>query len=71
MSRQWRIQDFPEEGAPTAKVGVPAIILANFSKNCMKMKETGPTGACPWCLPGSANARDITTLMKTFTSEFY
>ena len=35
---QWRIQDFPEGGAPTDK---SAIILQFFAENCMKMKEFG------------------------------
>ena len=32
MARHWRIQDFPEVGAP------------NFPKNCMKLKEFGQGG---------------------------
>ena len=42
---QWRIQDFPEEGAPTPQLprGVRQHkILPNFPKNCMKLKEFGP-----------------------------
>ena len=48
---QWRIQDFPQGGAPTPKI---AIIFQIFAKNCMKMKEFGPPGgarvpgAPPW-----------------------
>ena len=38
---QWRIQDFPQGGAPTPKI---AIIFQIFAKNCMKMKEFGPPG---------------------------
>ena len=38
---QWRIQDFPQGGAPTPKI---AIIFQFFAKNCMKMKEFGPRG---------------------------
>ena len=38
---QWRIQDFPEAGSPTAK---SAIIFHFFAENCMKMKEFGPPG---------------------------
>ena len=30
-SIQWRIQDFPEEGALTPKGGAPTYYLANFS----------------------------------------
>ena len=39
---QWRIQDFPQGGAPTPKI---AIIFQIFAENCMKMKEFGPPGA--------------------------
>ena len=38
---QWRIQDFPQGGAPTPKI---AIIFHIFTENCMKMKEFGPPG---------------------------
>ena len=38
---QWRIQDFPQGGAPTSKI---AIIFQIFAENCMKMKEFGPPG---------------------------
>ena len=40
---QWRIQDFPEVGAPTlGGRGRQHTILPNFRKNCMKLKEFGP-----------------------------
>ena len=47
---QWRIQDFPQGGAPTPKI---AIIFHIFAKNCIKMKEFGPPGggARPWRPP--------------------
>ena len=45
---QWRIQDFPQGGAPTPKI---AIIFQIFAKNCMKMKEFGPPGGRPWRPP--------------------
>ena len=47
---QWRIQDFPQGGAPTPK---SAIIFQFFAENCMKMKEFGPPGggARPWRPP--------------------
>ena len=50
MPIQWRIQDFPQGGAPTPK---NAIIFQFFAKNCMKMKEFGPQGggARPWRPP--------------------
>ena len=41
---QWRIHDFPEEGAPTPRGGRQHTILPNFPKNCMKLKEFGPGG---------------------------
>ena len=41
---QWRIQDFPEEGAPTPRGGRQHTILPHFPKNCMKLKEFGPPG---------------------------
>ena len=43
---QWRIQDFPEEGAPTPQGGGGRqhTILPKFPKNCMKLKEFGPPG---------------------------
>ena len=50
VSDQWRIQDFPQGGAPTPKI---AIIFQIFAENCMKMKEFGPPGggARPWRPP--------------------
>ena len=36
---QWRIQDFPEEGALTPKGGRQPIIWSIFPENCMKMKK--------------------------------
>ena len=52
---QWRIQDFPQGGAPTPKI---AIIFHIFAENCMKMKEFGPPGGArvPGAPLGSANA---------------
>ena len=51
---QWRIQDFPQGGAPTPKI---AIIFHIFAENCMKMKEFGPQGGRASLAPplGSAN----------------
>ena len=43
---QWRIQDFPEKGAPTPLGGRQHTILPKFPKNCMKLKEFGPGDAC-------------------------
>ena len=41
---QWRIQDFPEVGRanrPGSGGGRQHMILLNFPKNCMKLKERG------------------------------
>ena len=46
---QWRIQDFPEEGASTPG-GRQYTILPKFPKNCMKLKEFGPRGRVPCAL---------------------
>ena len=53
---QWRIQDFPQGGAPTPKI---AIIFQIFAENCMKMKEFGPPGGArvPGAPLGSANGQ--------------
>ena len=56
---QWRIQDFPQGGAPTPK---SAIIFQFFAENCMKMKEFGPPGGGRASLApplGSANGMVI------------
>ena len=36
---QWRIQDFPEEGALTPKAGAPTYYLANFSRKLHENEE--------------------------------
>ena len=50
---QWRIQDFPEGGAPTLGGGRQPIICLIFPENCMKMKKFWPRGggARPWRPP--------------------
>ena len=46
---QWRIQDFPEEGAPTLK---EAIIWPFFPKTAWNWKNLDPQGgARPWRPP--------------------
>ena len=43
--KQWRIQDFPEEGALTPKGGAPTYYLANFSRKLHENEENfGPEG---------------------------
>ena len=42
---QWRIQGFPE-GAPTPERVLKPIILQNYSRNCMKIKEFGLERGC-------------------------
>ena len=39
FTNQWRIQDFPEEGALTSKGGRQPIIWPISAENCMKMKK--------------------------------
>ena len=42
---QWRIQDFPEEGAPTPNMGAPTYYLVkNFLKTAWKWKNLDPEG---------------------------
>ena len=45
---QWRIQDFPEGGAPIPKLG---LFCKFFAENCMKMKEFGPRRGCTSVTP--------------------
>ena len=45
---QWRIQDFPEGGAPIPKLG---LFCKFFAENCMEMKEFGPRGETRPCRP--------------------
>ena len=53
-SFQWRIQDFPEGGAPTAKVGAPTYYFRQFSPktawNWRNLDRKGG-GARPWRPP--------------------
>ena len=39
MCYQWRIQDFPEEGALTPKGGAPTYYLVNFSQKLHENEE--------------------------------
>ena len=39
--RRWRIQNFPEVGAPTPKVVVKYFLASFSTKNCMELKEFG------------------------------
>ena len=51
--QQWRIQDFPEEGAPTLKGGgAPTYYLPNFSRKLHENEEilAERGGARPWPL---------------------
>ena len=54
---QWRIQDFPDRGAPTPKMLMKSILFGKISaENCMKMKEIGQEGErLPSAHFGSAN----------------
>ena len=65
---QWRIQDFPEEGASTPQGGGhQRTILPNFPKNCVKLKEFGPPGGCMSLAPSPLRS---TTVMKYKMSQF-
>ena len=58
MGDQWRIQDFPDGGAPTSKVGAPTYYLAKFlPKTAWKWKNLDREGGArvPGAPPRSAN----------------
>ena len=57
ITEQWRIQDFPEEGAPNAKVGARPHYFGKFSpKTAWKWEKNGPEGTIPGTPLGSDNA---------------
>ena len=62
-SLQWRIQDFPQEGAPTLK---EAIIWPFFPKNCMKFKEFGPGGGRASLAPPLRSANEDGQICPSF-----
>ena len=66
---QWRIQDFPEEGAPTPRGGAPTYDFAKFLKNCMKLKEFGPPGGASLTPP--LDPPLLTFIFCTLTSFFF
>ena len=39
LSIQWRIQDFPEEGAPTPRGGAPTYEIAKFSEKLHEIER--------------------------------
>ena len=50
---QWRIQDFPDGGAPTSKVGAPTHYLVKFfPKTAWKWKNLDPEGGAR--VPGAS-----------------
>ena len=59
---QWRIQDFPQGGAPTPKI---AIIFQIFAENCMKMKEFGSPGGRASLAPPLRSANGMLHMHKT------
>ena len=61
---QWRMQDFPQGGAPTPKI---AIIFQIFAKNCMKMKEFGPPGGRASLAPPLRSANATCTISGVHT----
>ena len=57
LTFQWRIQDFPEEGALTPKGGAPTYYLANFSQKLHENEEIlGRGERVPRAPPRSATA---------------
>ena len=62
---QWRIQEFPWEGAPTAKMLTPTYRptlswLISRQNNCMKLKKMDQEGgACPWRLLSGRKNRKL------------
>ena len=57
---QWRIQDFPQGGAPAPKID---IIFQIFAENCMKMKEFGSRGGGGRRVPGAPlRSANVSTL---------
>ena len=57
---QWRIQDFPQGGAPIPKLG---LFCQFFAENCMKMKEFGPPGGAR--VPGAPPLRSANVYIFT------
>ena len=64
---QWRIQDFPEEGAPTPQGGRQHTILPKFPKNCMKLKEFGPPGGRASKILLCRSATDYVNISNSWT----
>ena len=44
MGFQWRIQDFPEEGAPTSRGGAPTYDFVNFHRKLHENEEIFAAG---------------------------
>ena len=64
LRSQWRIQDFPQEGAPTIKVGVPTYYFSQFfPQKLHKHEKNGYRGGGkrPWHPLGSINGSLLTT----------
>ena len=48
-AKQWRIQDFPDEGGANFwQGGKNQLFHKIFTQNCLKMKEIGPKGVPTW-----------------------
>ena len=62
---QWRIQDFPEGGAPTPEGGAPTYYLANFSRKLHENKEIlGPRGGRASLAPPPRSANVHTSMLS-------
>ena len=70
-TNQWRIQDFPEEGALTPRGGGrQPMILSIFAENCMKMKKFWPRGGASLAPPlrsATANGQISIVMMLEHT----
>ena len=69
FGHQWRIQDFPRGGGANSRWGGgrQRTILPKFPRNCMKLKEFGPSGGasklllCRFATGHDINRRKIET----------
>ena len=68
MVPQWRIQDFPEEGAPTLG-GAPTYDFAKFFQKLHEIERISTPGGgatCPSCPPLDPPLYQITRLLNNY-----
>ena len=61
---QWRIQDFPEEGAPTPQGGANIRICRFFPKTAWNWKNLDPQGGRASPAPPLRSATDLVIMMR-------